>query len=292
MLARDVLAALAARGIPALAAGRDALDLTDGEPVHAYLAAHRPAVVVNCAAWTAVDAAEGREAEALAVNGTGTARLAEACRATGAVLLHVSTDYVFDGDAPLPYAEHAPTGPRTAYGRTKLAGELAVTTTLPDTGFVVRTAWLYGTGGHNFVSTMLRLEGEGARPDVVDDQWGQPTWAVELAGRLVELGRAALANRAPAGIYHGTAAGRTTWCGLAREVFRLAGADPARVRPVTSDAYPTVARRPANSVLGHDGWHAAGLAPLGDWRTALAAALPHLRHGRPERHPHPVHQQA
>ncbi|WP_309228951.1 dTDP-4-dehydrorhamnose reductase [Streptomyces lunaelactis] len=278
MLGRGVLAALAADGVPALAAGRDELDLTDRASVHGYVMTHRPAVVVNCAAWTAVDDAESREPEALAVNGTGAGLLAQACGAAGALLLHVSTDYVFGGDGRLPYAEDAPPEPRTAYGRTKLAGELAVRATLPDTGYVVRTAWLYGAGGKNFVATLLRLERERETLDVVNDQWGQPTWAADLAGHLVLLGRAALAGTAPAGVYHGTSGGRTTWCAFAQEIFRLAGADPARVRPTTSAASPTVAHRPAYSVLGHDRWRAAGIEPIRDWRTALAAALPSTTH--------------
>ncbi|MFI0979458.1 dTDP-4-dehydrorhamnose reductase [Streptomyces sp. NPDC021093] len=277
MLGRAVLAALDASRVPALAAGRAELDLTDRASVHAYVMAHRPAVVVNCAAWTAVDDAESREPEALAVNGTGAGLLAEACAAAGSLLLHMSTDYVFGGDdGTLPYAEDAPPGPRSAYGRTKLAGELAVRAALPDTGYVVRTAWLYGAGGKNFVATMLRLERERETLDVVNDQWGQPTWAADLAGQLVLLGRAALVGAAPAGVYHGTSGGRTTWCAFAREIFRLAGADPDRVRPTTSAAYPTVAHRPAHSVLGHDRWRAAGIDPIRDWRTALAAALPGL----------------
>ncbi|MBW5260228.1 SDR family oxidoreductase, partial [Streptomyces poriferorum] len=190
--------------------------------------------------------------------------------------LHVSTDYVFAGDAALPYPEDAPTAPRSAYGRTKLAGERAVLETLPDTGYVVRTAWLYGAGGANFVRTMIRLEGIKDTLDVVDDQRGQPTWTVDLAARLVRLGQAALDGTAPAGVYHGTSAGGTTWCGFTREIFRLLGADPARVRPTTSDAYPRPAPRPAYSVLAHRRFAAAGIEPIRDWRAALDEAFPAL----------------
>ncbi|MFG3494467.1 dTDP-4-dehydrorhamnose reductase [Streptomyces sp. NPDC047928] len=273
LLGRDVVARLGAR---AVGLDRRALDLTDPVAVRAALAAHRPSVVVNCAAWTAVDEAESREREALAVNGTAVRHLAEACAELGCVLLHVSTDYVFGGDACVPYPEYALPGPRTAYGRTKLVGERAVIELLPKRGYVVRTAWLYGAGGANFVRTMIRLEAARPALDVVDDQRGQPTWSADLADRLRALGRAALAGRAPAGVYHGTNAGDGTWCELARESFRLLGADPHRVRPTSSTAYPRPAARPAYSVLGHDRWHAAGLEPLRDWREALAAALPAL----------------
>ncbi|MEU3220176.1 dTDP-4-dehydrorhamnose reductase [Streptomyces sp. NPDC006971] len=276
MLGRDVLARLADEDVTAVAADRRAVDVADPGSVRAAFEEHRPAVVVNCAAWTAVDDAETMEASALLVNGTGPEVLAAACREHGAVLLQVSTDYVFAGDAEKPYAEDGPTGPRSAYGRTKLAGERAVLGTLPDTGYVVRTAWLYGAGGGNFVRTMIRLEGMKDTLDVVDDQRGQPTWTVDLADRLVRLGQAALAGTAPAGVYHGTGGGETTWFGLTREIFRLLGADPGRVRPTTSAAFARPAPRPAYSVLGHDRWSVAGIEPIRDWREALEAAFPAL----------------
>ncbi|WP_153455046.1 dTDP-4-dehydrorhamnose reductase [Streptomyces smaragdinus] len=269
MLAADVLARLP----EAVAVARPELDVTDAGAVGALVGSVRPSVVVNCAAWTAVDDAETREADASLVNGQGAANLARAARDTGAVLLQVSTDYVFSGDAHTPYAEDAPTGPRGAYGRGKLAGERAV---LAAGGYVVRTAWLYGAGGGNFVRTMLRLEGTRETVDVVDDQYGQPTWTADLAARLIALGQAAVAGTAPPGAYHGTNAGATTWYGLAREVFALAGADPSRVRPTTTAAFPRPAPRPAYSVLGHDRWRAAGMAPMRDWRAALREAMPAL----------------
>ncbi|WP_405912252.1 dTDP-4-dehydrorhamnose reductase [Streptomyces sp. NBC_00963] len=274
MLARDLLARLADDGTPAAGLDRAALDITDPGAVRGALAEHRPAVVVNCAAWTAVDDAESKEDQALAVNGTGPRVLAEACRETGAVLLQISTDYVFAGDGSRPYAEDAPVAPRSAYGRTKLAGEQAVLSVLPERGYVVRTAWLYGAGGGNFVRTMVRLEGVKDTLDVVDDQRGQPTWTADLADLLVRLGTGALAGTAPAGVYHGTSAGATTWFGLTREIFRLLDADPARVLPTTSEAFVRPAPRPAYSVLGHDRWAAAGIEPIRDWRLALADAFP------------------
>ncbi|WP_030911507.1 dTDP-4-dehydrorhamnose reductase [Streptomyces sp. NRRL F-5126] len=276
MLGQDLLARLAADGDPATGLDRAALDITDPGAVRAALEAHAPAVVVNCAAWTAVDDAEAKEDEALAVNGRGPLVLAEACAAAGAVLIQISTDYVFAGDATAPYAEDAPLDPRSAYGRTKAVGERAVLTTLPDTGYVVRTAWLYGAGGGNFVHTMIRLEGVKEALDVVNDQRGQPTWTADLAGLLARLGRAALAGTAPAGVYHGTNAGDTTWFGLTREIFHLLGADAARVRPTTSEAFVRPAPRPAYSVLGHDRWRAAGIEPLRSWHDALTDAFPAL----------------
>ncbi|MCX5557672.1 dTDP-4-dehydrorhamnose reductase [Streptomyces sp. NBC_00038] len=276
MLAQDVLARLADAGIPAVAVARTDLDITDPAAVRAVLSEHGPAVVVNCAAWTAVDDAETREDDALRINGDGPRHLAEACRDLDAVLVHVSTDYVFPGDAEKPYAEDAPTGPRSAYGRTKLVGERAVIEALPDRGYVVRTAWLYGAGGGNFVRTMIKLESVKDTLDVVDDQRGQPTWTVDLADRLVLLGQAALAGTAPAGVYHGTSTGETTWFGFAQEIFRLLGADAARVRPTTSAAFARPAPRPAYSVLGHERWQQAGIEPIRDWSEGLSSAMPVL----------------
>jgi dTDP-4-dehydrorhamnose reductase len=178
---------------------------------------------------------------------------------------------VFAGDGHQPYAEDAATAPVNAYGRSKLPGEQA---TLAHGGYVVRTSWLYGAHGRNFVATMLKLADERDEVAVVDDQRGQPTWSHDLARRLVELGARAVAGQAPPGVYHGTAAGATTWFEFAREVFAGAGHDPARVRPTTSDRFPRPARRPAYSVLGHERWAAAGLRPMADWRDMLHRALP------------------
>jgi dTDP-4-dehydrorhamnose reductase len=273
MLGQD-LVRLAGTAADVVALDRSRLDVTDAAAVRATVDEHRPSVVLNCAGYTAVDDAESDEAAALRLNGAGPAHLAAACAAVDAVLLHVSTDYVFAGDATTPYPEDAPTAPKTAYGRTKLAGEEAVLGY--RRGYVVRTAWLYGAGGPNFVRTMIKLESVKDTLDVVDDQRGQPTWTVDLADRLVRLGAAATTGSAPAGVYHGTSGGSATWFDLARETFRLLGADPARVRPTDSTGYVRPAPRPAYSVLGHDRWARTGIEPIRDWRAALAAAFPAL----------------
>ena len=285
MLGRDLTALLAARDEEFTALARLDLDLTDADAVAAAVSSVKPDVVVNCAAWTAVDAAEEHEEQALAVNGRGPGNLAAACAAAGAVLVHPSTDYVFDGQADAPYAEDAPTAPAGAYGRTKLAGEQAVRAALPDASYIVRTAWLYGAHGKNFVKTMLRLAGQGTAPGVVADQHGQPTWTADVATQIYAL----ISTAAPPGIYHATSSGQTTWFGFAEEIFTLYQAhnqdhdkneDPERVRltprPITTADYPTPAKRPPYSVLGHDAWHAAGLAPIGDWKDALHRAFPAL----------------
>ena len=255
------------RSVELTALDRKALDITDRAAVAEAVAGHD--VVVNAAAWTDVDGAEAHEAEATAINGHGAENLAIACARGGARLIQISTDYVFQGDGTTPYDEDAPTDPINAYGRSKLVGEQAVLEHLPERGYVLRTAWLYGAHGRNFVKTMLRLAGERETLTVIDDQRGQPTWTGALAAQILALGDQ---PEAPAGVYHATASGETTWCGLARAVFELAGLDPERVRPITTAEYPTPAKRPAYSVLGHRRWAEAGLPVLADWREMLAAS--------------------
>ncbi len=281
MLGRDLAAVLDAAGETEVSAATRA-DLDVRDPGAVSTAVKGADVVLNAAAWTDVDGAEADEAGATEVNGDAVGTLARACAGTGAYLLHVSTDYVFAGDATTPYPEDAPTGPINAYGRSKLAGERAVLAELPEHGYVVRSAWLYGAHGPNFVRTMLRLAAERDTVDVVADQQGQPTWSYALAAQLIALAAAAVSGHAPAGVYHGTAAGSTSWYGLARAVFAEAGLDPARVRPTTSDRFPRPAARPTYGVLGHDRWRAAGVPALPDWRGMLSRAMPVMLAESPE----------
>jgi len=245
------------------------LDITAPDSVASTFSSFSPDVVINCAAWTAVDAAEENEDSALIVNGDGPRVLAQACREAGAWLVQVSTDYVFSGDATSPYAEGAAPDPQSAYGRTKLAGEWAVQEELPDAHYIVRTAWLYGHEGNNFVKTMLRLESDRDTIDVVDDQIGQPTSAADLAAQIALL----LDARPAAGTFHGTNSGFVSWHGFTQEIFRLIGADPSRVIAVTSEQFVRPAPRPAYSVLGHDRWADVGLAEMRDWRLAISDAM-------------------
>jgi len=270
MLGRDLRAVLAAAGEPdVVAATRAELDIADPAAVRDAVAGID--VVLNAAAWTDVDGAEADEPAATAVNGNAVRNLAEAA---GKRLIHLSTDYVFDGTASAPYPEETAPAPVNAYGRGKAIGEQAV---LAAGGYVVRTAWLYGEHGPNFVRSMLRLAAERETVAVVDDQQGPPTWSYALARQVVALAGAAAAGRAAPGAYHGTAAGSTTWYGLARAVFAEAGLDPERVRPTTSDRFPRPARRPSYSVLGHERWSGTGVAPLPEWRVLLTEAMPALR---------------
>jgi dTDP-4-dehydrorhamnose reductase len=274
-LGHDLLEVLAARPDDDVTGlGRAELDLTDETATRAavrrWLAGSRGdrAVLVNAAAYTAVDAAETDEATAQIVNGDAPGRLAEEMAGRGR-LLHVSTDYVFDGTATEPYPVDAPTAPRSAYGRTKAAGERAVADAGGD-ATVVRTAWVYGRHGGNFVRTMVRLEREKETLAVVDDQVGSPTWSADLAAGLVELGAREAA--APP-VLHYTNSGAVSWFGLARAVFEEIGADPQRVRPTTTEAFPRPAPRPAYSVLDGSAWVAEGLTPPRPWREALTEAM-------------------
>lgn len=272
MLGRDLVSALKCCHETVHGLTHEHLDITDEAAVRKAVQAARPDVVVNCAAWTAVDDAEVHEDAALMVNSHGAGYLAAACADGGARLVHMSTDYVFAGDARRPYSERDTPAPRTAYGRTKLSGERSVLAQLPRTGYVVRTAWLYGAHGRNFIRAMIRLADERPQVEVVGDQIGQPTWTMDVAGQILAL----VGSRPAPGIYHATSSGETTWFELAREVFQLLGADPARVRRTTSSQYQRPAPRPAYSVLGHQAWATAGIEPIGDWRLALRRAFPVL----------------
>ena len=265
MLGTDLVGMLRGGGEHVKGVDRDTLDITDPA---ACAAVTDFDVVVNCAAFTAVDAAEDDEAMAFAINAVGAANLARAACRTGARLVQISTDYVFSGIADHPYNEDGPLAPASAYGRTKAAGEWAVRAECPN-HLVVRTAWLYGVHGPCFPSTIVRVARESGTVDVVDDQIGQPTWTVDLADLVVRL----VVAGAPAGTYHGTSSGRTSWFGFAKAVVRSAGLDPALVRPISSNASDRPAPRPAFSVLGHGSLSGIGVAPIGDWdqRWAVAA---------------------
>jgi dTDP-4-dehydrorhamnose reductase len=242
MLGTDVVAAATRHEVVALT--RAELDITDADAVRAAVRDARPDAVVNCAAWTNVDAAETAEEEATAVNGDGAGHLAAAAAEAGAHLVHVSTDYVFGGDAASPYPEDAPTGPIGAYGRSKLVGERAVAAAAPGGHAIVRTAWVFGPHGKNFVDTMLRLGGERDELTVVDDQLGCPTYTGHLAPALVRI-----AETRTQGVLHVAGSGACTWWELAVATFEAAGLSPV-VHKGTTAGFNAPAPRPAYSVLG------------------------------------------
>jgi dTDP-4-dehydrorhamnose reductase len=247
-------------------------DITDSAAVERALIETRPHVVINAAAWTRVDAAEEHEVAAEAVNATGAGIVAAACAAAGIRCCYVSTDYVFDGTATSPIPEDARVAPRSAYGRTKWHGEVAVRSQCPD-HIIVRTSWLYGRQGPNFVLTMLRLASERPELRVVSDQSGAPTWTGHLAPamlRLLDIG--------PSGTYHLTNGGVTTWYDFAVAIIGGRG-HAVGVVPITSAEYPTPAARPAYSVLDNRAWRDLGESPLPDWRDGLRAYLASLDAG-------------
>lgn len=273
-LGRAVTAAAGRAGIGCAAAlDLPELDITDPDAVERAVAGRAGGgrlVVINTAADTAVDDAEAHPERAHAVNADGAAYVADACARHSARLIQISTDYVFAGDRPGARRIYDPTGPRTAYGRSKLAGERGVLGS-GAAAHVVRTAWLYGPGGRNFVAAMIRAERERDTVTVVDDQHGCPTSATDLAQGLVALALAA--DRVPPGVLHFVNGGSTTWYGLARAVFTEIGADPGRVHPCGGDQFPRPAPRPANSVLDTSAWVATGLPVPRPWRSALSEAL-------------------
>lgn len=261
MFGTDLVGLLRERGEEVVAVGSAECDVRSLDAVRAAMRDFDG--VVNAAAWTAVDDAETHEPEAFSINATGARNVALVAAETGTRMVHISTDYVFDGTATTPYAPDHPQDPRSAYGRTKAAGEWAIRATNPD-ALIVRTAWLYGEHGPNFVTTMLRLAGEHDTLKVVDDQLGQPTWTRDLAAYVVGL----LATDQPGGYYHGTSSGQTSWCGFTREIFRLSGWHPERVKPCTTSEFPRPASRPALSVLRHNDGR-----EIRPWDVALAEYL-------------------
>lgn len=271
-LGSDLLRAAADAGIEASGFGSAELDITDADAVESAVAAFaaraEAPVLVNAAAYTAVDAAETDPDRAFRINEGGAGNLARAAARHRVGLIHISTDYVFAGDANRPYQVDDPTGPQSVYGASKLAGEQAVLAAHPNAQ-VVRTAWVYGAIGGNFVKTMAKLEATRPSITVVEDQQGSPTWSADLAVALIALAQADL----PGGVLHAAGGDQTSKFGFARAIFEELGADPDRVQPTTTDAFPMPAARPAYSVLSSDAWTAAGLRPLRPWRAALARAF-------------------
>ncbi len=263
-----------------LALSRPALSLEDRDSVLAAIEAARPDVVVNAAAYTAVDRAESEEDLAMRVNGEGAGHVAEAAARIGAPLLHLSTDYVFDGELDRPYREDDPTGPTGAYGRSKLVGEERVAELCPDSA-ILRTAWVYSPFGGNFVRTMLRLNETRDEVGVVADQLGNPTSALDIADALLVIATRIRDDSSTAlrGVFHMTGSGEATWADFAEAIFGEAharGRRLTRVRRISSAEYPTSACRPANSRLDNEKLRLAYGVVLPDWRVSLAACCARL----------------
>jgi dTDP-4-dehydrorhamnose reductase len=281
-LARSLVElAPASADVTALAVGRPALDLCEPATITRAMTDFRPDVIINTAAYTAVDKAESEPQAAFALNHDGARLLAEAAASRGAAIIHVSTDYVFDGTKAGAYVETDATNPLGVYGRSKLAGEQAVAAATPR-HIIVRTSWVHSAGGANFVRTMLRLAGERDVVRVVDDQAGCPTYAPHLAAAVLELARLASGADATAsiwGTYHAAGQGSVTWCGLAREVFRVSadlGGPSARVDAIGTQDYPTPARRPMNSQLDCSKLATVAGIRLPPWQDGVTACVKRL----------------
>lgn len=271
MLGTDVRNALASRDEDVVAFARTSLDITDSRAVREAVAAAKPSIIVNCAAYTKVDDAETNENLANAINGSAVELLAHAANDVDATLVHISTDFVFDGSSRTPYEVNAPVAPLSAYGRSKLLGEQAATHAMKHA--IVRTAWLFGVHGHNFVEAIRNQIRKGTNPlRVVNDQRGKPTYTPHLAEALVRIGRLAAESDSARGVFHYADEDECSWFDFAAAIVAESGAD-TRVEPVTSDQFPRPAKRPAYSVLSTERYERlTGVTPE-SWREGLREYL-------------------
>jgi len=243
---------------------RTEVDITNAPEVFNYIQAFKPAIVVNLAAWTDVDGAESHQTEAYVINATGAQNIAIACASAGAKLIHVSTDYVFDGSKGSPYLVDDSTNPLGVYGATKLSGEKLVVAAHPHGAWIVRTAWLYSKYGKNFAKSITQRALKGEPLSVINDTWGQPTSGVDLARQLIELAF----KSPPPGVFHATNAGEATWFDFASEIISHTE-KPSVITATTSHAFTSIAARPKYSVLDHSCWVDNGIMPMRNWKDAL-----------------------
>lgn len=272
-LGRCLQDVLVEKNIEFIAASHSDLNIANEKGVSEFMNQNSFTTIVNCAAWTAVDDAEDHEADALTVNYAGPKNLATAALNNGARLIHISTDYVFQGDATTPYTVTTPTSPLNAYGRTKLQGDEAVLEIGSGSFPVIRTAWLYSRYGKNFAKTMATRAIQGLPVRVVNDQLGQPTMARDLAQFITQV---ASQTEVPP-VLHGTNSGQATWFEFAREIYSLLAADTTLVSPVSSSEFPTKAKRPSYSVLDHSELEATSIREMRVWQSALAEEISDIR---------------
>ena len=257
---------------------REELDITDAEAVGTAFTEFNPDYLINCAGYTAVDKAESEQDQAHLINHLAVGNLAEACKRSGCAMVHISTDYIFDGQASEPYREDHPANPRSVYGRSKLAGEQAFIST-GASGMVIRTSWLYSVYGHNFVKTILRKSKEATELKVVNDQLGCPTYANDLARAILQIiNSGKIADGIP--VYHYSNEGFCSWYDLARSIVRITGAD-CKVIPVPTSAYPTAAERPKYSVLDKAKIRREYMLDIPFWSDGLARCLNLLKESNP-----------
>ena len=249
-------------------------DISNENYVDLFVNLIKPKAIINCAAWTDVDLAEDKELEAYKINGEAVGYLAKAAKSVGAIFAHVSTDYVFSGVSSSPWNVNDEKQPLSAYGRSKAKGEDLIQEIYPDNSLVFRTAWLYSPYGKNFAKTMMRLAlKNNDEVRVVNDQVGQPTSASDLAEQIV----LSLEKGMQPGIYHATNSGEASWNVFAKEIFRLIGENPERVKPLSSAELKRNAPRPNYSVLNHDCWKNTGIKPMRDWKDALMDSIENIQ---------------
>ena len=271
-LGTDLMNELEKRGIESIGVDVQEMDITDREACMRVISESKADAVIHCAAYTAVDAAEDNVDLCRKINGEGTRNVALACQATGAKMMYISTDYVFDGQGTRPWEPDDNRSPLNVYGQTKYEGELAVEE-LVEKFFTVRIAWVFGVAGQNFIKTMLRLGKERGAVSVVDDQVGSPTYTYDLARLLVDMIQTDYYGR-----YHATNEGFCSWYGFACEIFRQAGMDEVKVTPVSSDQFPVKAVRPANSRMSKAKLAENGFEPLPTWQDALGRFLKEIEY--------------
>ncbi len=271
-LGTDLMNELEKRGIESIGVDVQEMDITDREACMRVISESKADAVIHCAAYTAVDAAEDNVDLCRKINGEGTRNVALACQATGAKMMYISTDYVFDGQGTRPWEPDDNRSPLNVYGQTKYEGELAVEE-LVEKFFTVRIAWVFGVAGKNFIKTMLRLGKERGAVSVVDDQVGSPTYTYDLARLLVDM-----IQTDYYGCYHATNEGLCSWYEFACEIFRQAGMDEVKVTPVSSDQFPVKAVRPANSRMSKAKLEENGFEPLPTWQDALGRFLKEIEY--------------
>jgi dTDP-4-dehydrorhamnose reductase len=272
-LATTLAQLLDREGISFVAPSKSELDISQTSSI-AKMIDLKPSLIVNCAAYTAVDKAESEPEAAYSVNATGARNVASAAKGLNAQLIHISTDHVFSGENFTPWKVDSPTSPSTQYGKSKSAGEEAVQEIYPEGSWILRTAWLYSPFGKNFVKTMInKAISETTELRVVDDQLGQPTSTFDVSERIIDLEKVSISP----GIYHATNSGQASWFEFTKEIFQLAGASIDRIIPVSSAEYATPARRPKFSVLDHSRWIEVGMSGLRSWESALRDVYPSIR---------------
>jgi len=272
ILGSEVLNQIQVRNLDYLSPKSSDLDIRDRGSLESFIGDFKPNWIINCAAWTNVDGAEDSFDSALELNSVAVKNIAEVAKKYECPVIHISTDYVFGGDSSNPYTETAPVNPVNRYGQSKLQGETTLLGAYPESAYIIRTSWLYGTKGKNFVKTMAKkaLNAENAR--VVDDQEGSPTNARDLAIGIFQL----IETQPKPGIYHYSNTGSCSWFELAQAIYEKAGADSNLVEPILSASLDLKAKRPRYSLLSKEKWNSAGISEIPDWESSLETLLPEI----------------